>query len=636
MSLLDRIEYPRDLRRLDRKDLVQVVRDVRERHIDVVAQKGGHFGASLGVAELTVALHYVYDTPRDQLIWDTGHQAYIHKILTGRNEQLPSIRTRHGLSPFLRRDESEYDAFGAGHASTSISAAWGMAVGRDLNGQDFDVVAIIGDGAMGCGLAYEALNNAGHTGRDFVVVLNDNDMSIGPAVGALNKYLTGMVTAPAYNKARNLVKEILHRAPSALGEVVEEVAGRLEESVMHMLTPGLIFEELGFRYVGPVDGHDVDQLVDTFRRVKDMKGPILVHAITQKGKGFAKAEDDPWTWHASGPFDKVTGKGTGGASAALPRYQKVFGHGLIQLADADSKVVGITAAMPDGTSTDMFQEAHPDRYFDVGIAEGHAVTFAAGLATQGVKPIVAIYSTFLQRAFDNIVHDVALQGLPVVFGMDRAGIAGEDGPTHHGTLDIVYMLSIPGMTVTAPKDGAEMLALLRLGTQDEDGPWSVRWPRDTVPEAVPHLSEIPPLKPFTWEILKNGGDMVFLATGTMVSTSEEAAELLAADGIRASVVNCRFLKPYDREVFEEMVRSHPLVVTVEEGQVTNGFGAYMSREIDGLDLAKRPKVVTLGIPDRFVEHGSRGELLAEIGLDAPGVAAAARRALGHVSPVASG
>ncbi|MEX2467526.1 MAG: transketolase C-terminal domain-containing protein, partial [Gemmatimonadota bacterium] len=369
--------------------------------------------------------------------------------------------------------------------------------------------------------------------------------------------------------------------------------------------------------------------------VKDMKGPILVHAITQKGRGFAQAEDDPWTWHASGPFDKVTGKGMK-ASAGLPRYQKAFGKGLIELADADTKIVGITAAMPDGTSTDMFQEAHPDRYFDVGIAEGHAVTFAAGLATQGVRPIVAIYSTFLQRAFDNIVHDVALQGLPVVFGMDRAGIAGEDGPTHHGTLDIAYMLSIPGMTVTAPKDGAEMLALLRLGTQQSEGPWSVRWPRDAVPRAVPHLSEIPPVAPHTWEILSNGGDLAFLATGTMVSISQAAAELLAAEGIKATVVNCRFLKPYDRDVFEEMVRSHPVVVTVEEGQITNGFGAYMSREIDALEMTQRPKVVTLGIPDRFIEHGSRGELLSEIGLDAQGVAKAARRALGHTTSVASG
>jgi len=619
VSFLDRIRDPRDLRALPQGELRRLVDEVRQRHIDVVSQKGGHFGASLGVAELTVALHYVFETPRDQIVWDTGHQAYIHKILTGRNDRLPSIRQLGGLAPFLRRDESEYDAFGAGHASTSISAAWGMAVGRDLMGEDFRVAAIIGDGAMGCGLAYEALNNAGHTKRDFIVVLNDNDMSIAPAVGAMNKYLTGMITNPAYNKARNLVKEILHRAPSSIGGVMEEVAGRLEESVKHMLTPGLIFEELGFRYVGPVDGHDVDALVETLGRVRTMKGPILVHVLTQKGKGFVPAEADPWTWHASGPFDKVTGKGTKGGGG-LPRYQKVFGQGLVELADADPRVVAITAAMPDGTSTDIFQKAHPDRYFDVGIAEGHGVTFAAGLATRGIKPIVAIYSTFLQRAFDNIVHDVALQGLPVVFGMDRAGIAGEDGPTHHGTLDIVYMLGVPGMTVTAPKDGSEMLALLRLATQRHDGPWSVRWPRDAVPDPVPSLADIPPVEPHTWEILRNGPDAVILAVGTMVHAALRAAEQLGMEGIRCTVVNCRFLKPYDRAVFEEMVRSHPVVVTVEEGQVTNGFGAFLSRELDALGPDRRPLMSALGILDGFIQHGARGALLAEIGLDAEGIA----------------
>ena len=627
MSILDRIRNPEDLRALPREQLGRVVEAVRERHIDVVSEKGGHFGASLGVAELTVALHYAFETPKDQLVWDTGHQAYIHKILTGRNERLPSIRQKGGLSPFLRRDESPYDAFGAGHAATSISAAWGMAVGRDLMSEDFSVVAIIGDGAMGCGLAYEALNNAGHTERDFVVVLNDNDMSIAPAVGAMNKYLTGMITNPAYNKVRNLVKEVLHRTPTSLGGVMEEVAGRLEESVKHMLTPGLIFEELGFRYVGPVDGHDVQALVDTFSRVRGMKGPILVHALTRKGKGFARAEDDPWTWHAAGPFDKVTGKGTK-SSGGLPRYQKVFGEGLIQLADADPRVVAITAAMPDGTSTDIFQKAHPDRYFDVGIAEGHAVTFAAGLATRGVKPVVAIYSTFLQRAFDSIVHDVALQNLHVVFGMDRAGIAGEDGPTHHGGLDIAYMLSVPGMTVTAPKDGAEMLALLRLALSRGDGPWSCRWPRDGVPAEVPPLGQIPDITPHTWEILRNGGDAVIFAVGTMVLQAERAADELAREGVRCTVVNCRFLKPYDGRVFREMVRSHPAVLVVEEGQVVNGFGAFMAREIDELGLEHRPRVSAMGMPDAFIEHGGRKELLAEIGLDAEGIAARVRELVG--------
>jgi 1-deoxy-D-xylulose-5-phosphate synthase len=627
VSLLDQIKDPTDLRKLKREELRQVADEVRERHIDVVSEKGGHFGASLGVVELTVALHYAFNTPVDQLVWDTGHQAYIHKILTGRNEEMPSIRTRGGLAPFCRRDESEYDAFGAGHAATSISAAWGMAVGRDLTDEEFDVVAVIGDAAMGCGLAYEALNNAGHTGRDFIVVLNDNDMSIAPAVGAMNKYLTGMVTNRAYNKMRGLVKEVLHRTPTGLGDIMEELAGRMEESVKHLFMPGLIFEELGFKYVGPVDGHDVGALVDTFKRVQGMKGPILVHALTQKGKGFTHAESDPWTWHAAGPFDKVTGKGTK-ASKGRPRYQKVFGQGLIELADADPRVVTITAAMPDGTSTDMFQKSHPDRYFDVGIAEGHGVTFAAGMATRGVKPVVAIYSTFLQRAYDNIVHDVALQGLSVVFAMDRGGIAGEDGPTHHGALDISYMLSVPGMTVTAPKDGREMLALLRLATESEDGPWSIRWPRAAVPDEVPHLREIAPIEPHSWEILRNGGDCVLLATGTMVLSSLAAAELLEKEGVKCSVVNCRFLKPYDRGVFQEMVRSHPTVVTVEEGQISNGFGAFMALEIDALDLVDAPRVSALGMPDAFIEHGVREGLLREIGLDPEGIAAHARSVVG--------
>lgn len=630
MPLLDRVKYPEDIRRLGRDELNQLVDEVRARHIDVVSQKGGHFGASLGVAELTVALHYVYDTPRDQIVWDTGHQAYIHKMLTGRNEELPTIRTQGGLAPFLRRDESEYDAFGAGHAATSISAAWGMAVGRDLTGEDFNVLAVIGDGAMTCGLAYEALNNAGHTERDFVVVLNDNDMSIGPAVGAMNKYLTGMITNPAYNKVRNLVRDVLHRTPQAM----EEMVVRLEESAKHLLTPGSLFEELGFRYVGPIDGHDVNALVDTFSRVKDMQRTILVHVITRKGKGYTRAEDDPWTWHAAAPFDPATGQGTK-KGRGLPRYQKVFGKGLIELADRDPKVVAITAAMPDGTSTDMFSEAHPDRYFDVGIAEGHGVTFAAGLATQGVKPIVAIYSTFLQRAFDSIVHDVALQGLPVVFGMDRAGIAGEDGPTHHGGLDIAYMLCIPGMTVTAPKDGSEMLALLRLATEQNDGPWSVRWPREAVPEEVPSLDDIERIEPYTWEVLRSGADCVILATGTMVLPSVAAAEALDVQGIRCTVVNCRFLKPYDRTVFEQMVRGHPAVLTVEEAQVSNGFGAFMTREIHDLELAATPRVASMGMPDEFIEHGARDALLAAIGLDSDGIATKVKRLVASHSPVDS-
>lgn len=624
MSLLDEVRFPADLRGLPREKLRQLADEARDRHIDVVAQKGGHFGASLGVVELTVALHYVYDTPRDQIVWDTGHQAYIHKILTGRNDRLPSIRTRGGLSPFLRRDESEFDAFGAGHAATSISAAWGMAVGRDLRGSDFDVLAVIGDGAMGCGLAYEALNNAGHTDHDFTVVLNDNDMSIGPAVGALNKYLTSMVTNPAYNKVRDVVKDVLHRAPRSLGHIMEEVAGKLEDGVKHMLTPGMLFEALGFRYVGPVDGHDLDELVDTFTRVRKMRGPILVHVLTQKGKGFHLAEDDPWTWHAASPFDKISGTATRKKAAGRPRYQKVFGKGLVELADEDPRIVAITAAMPDGTSTDLFSRAHPDRYFDVGIAEGHGVTFAAGLATQGVRPVVAIYSTFLQRGYDNIVHDVALQDLPVVFAMDRAGVAGADGPTHNGAFDIAYLLAVPNMAVTAGKNGAETLGLLRAGLAREDGPFSLRWPRDAVPDEVPSALTIEPVPFGTWDVLRNGRDLCILAVGTMVLPALDAAQELAARGIDATVVNCRYLKPYDRAVFEDVVSRHEAILTVEEGTVVNGFGAYMAREITAFRPGAPLRIETLGLPDRFVEHGGREELLAEMGLDAAGIARRAR------------
>ena len=620
MALLDRIQSPADLKQLSPSELAALAEEARARHIDVVSKKGGHFGASLGVVELTVALHYVYDTPHDKLVWDTGHQAYIHKMLTGRNDRFETIRTAGGLAPFLRRDESEYDTFGAGHAATSIAAAWGMATARDLNGQDFDVVAVIGDGAMGCGLAYEALNNAGHKSRDFTVVLNDNEMSIAPAVGAMNKVLTKTITNPAYNKVRELIKEVLHRAPLSLGGVMEEVVGRLEDSVMHMLTPGMIFEALGFRYVGPVDGHDLTALVETLGRVKRMKGPILVHVLTRKGKGFPFAEQDPWTWHAASPFDKITGTSSK-AKASLPRYQKVFGRALTDLAAENPKVVAITAAMPDGTSTNIFSEAYPERFFDVGIAEGHGTTFAAGLATEGIRPVVAVYSTFLQRAYDSIVHDVALQDLPVVFAMDRAGIAGEDGPTHHGAFDIAYMLAVPGMTVSAPRDGTELVGLLRTGLSHLDGPFSIRLPRDAVPAEVPPTDQIEATPYGTWEMLKRGRGVAILAVGTMVLPALEAAQLAALKGVDTTVVNCRFLKPYDRPMFEEVVHGHDAFVTLEEGTAINGFGAFMAKEILACAGTRTLAVETLGIPDHFVPHGSRSGLLAELGLDSQGILA---------------
>jgi 1-deoxy-D-xylulose-5-phosphate synthase len=629
VTLLDRVKLPSDVRELDREDLPQLVQDVRERHIDVVSQIGGHFAASLGVAEITVALHYVFDTPADRLVWDTGHQAYIHKILTGRSDRLPTIRQKDGLSPFLRRDESEYDAFGAGHAATSISAALGMAQARDVLGEDNKVVAIIGDGAMTCGMAYEALNNAGHTDTDFIVLLNDNDMSIAPNVGAMNKYLTGIITNPMYNRVRDEVKNLLHRAPGSVRGVMEGLAGRLEESVKNMFVPGMIFEELGFRYVGPVDGHDVDQLVETLSAVRKMRGPILVHAITRKGKGYELAEQDPFKWHGASPFDKVTGKGTK-KGGGLPRYQVVFGKGLTELGAQNPKVVAITAAMPDGTSTEIFGDAFPERFFDVGIAESHGVCSAAGMACEGLRPVVAIYSTFLQRGYDNIVHDVALQNLPVVFAMDRAGIAGEDGPTHHGGLDISYMLGIPNMTVTAPKDGSEMLALLRLGIQHEEGPFSVRYPRDSVPAAVPHVDDIPPVDFGRWELLRKGdGTVAILAVGTMVLQAMEAARALEREGIRATVVNCRFLKPYDAKMLQAVAEAHQAILTVEEGAVVNGFGAFILRELQTLIPGRLPVFETHGIPDLFVEHGARHLLLADLELDAPGIASRCRDLAGR-------
>jgi 1-deoxy-D-xylulose-5-phosphate synthase len=636
VALLDQVRFPADVRALPAEQLPALCTEVRDRVIDVVsAHKGAHFGSNLGTVELAVALHRVFETPRDQLIWDVGHQAYPHKILTGRNEEMPTIRKRHGLSGFLKRDESEYDVFGAGHAATSISAAAGIAAGRDLLGEDFQVIAVIGDGSMTCGLAYEALNNAGHTDRDLIVVLNDNQMSISPNVGALHKYLgihtklTEVRTSAWYNKLRDEVKRVVHAAGriGTLGEMLEHFATRADDAMKGMFVPGMLFEELGFRYVGPVDGHNVEQLTETLEQVKRMKGPRLVHVLTTKGKGFAPAEADQVKWHAAALFDKETGAPLKPSSGGLPRWQNVFGQALTELAAERKEVVAITAAMSTGTSTDVFQKAHPDRFFDVGIAEGHAVTFAAGLATQGFKPVVAIYSTFLQRAYDSIVHDVALQHLPVVFVMDRAGIAGDDGPTHHGGIDIPYMLPVPGMTIAAPKDADELLALLRLSLDHRDGPFCIRIARDTVPALPKPWAEIPPVAHGTWETLRQGRELAILATGQMVAPALAAADVLQREGIAATVVNARFIKPLDSATLERLFPAHSHVLTVEEGSVVNGFGTYVRAEI----AERWPGVhgASMGLPDRFVDHGERAELLGELGLTADGIAARVRALLGR-------
>src|SRR5689334_4404496 len=622
MTILDRIHSPHDVRRLSPDELKTLAEDVRARLIDVCSRTGGHIGADLGVVELTIALHAAFDTPRDQLVWDVGHQGYPHKLLTGRNDGLETLRQENGISGFLKRTESEYDVFGAGHAATSISAALGVAAGRDLRHEDFKVVAIVGDGALTCGLAYEGLNNAGHSERDVIVVLNDNEMSIAPNVGAISKYLTSVQRNSLYNRAR-----------SAIGDLADNGAGglfssmgfgtwvrRWEESLKALLTPGVLFEELGFRYFGPIDGHDIDAMIETFTAVRGLAGPRLVHVRTQKGKGFPAGESLE-KWHALPPdHDPSTGK-LRHASAATT-YQKVFGKGLVELGSENDRVVAITAAMPSGTSTDLFAKAYPSRFFDVGIAEAHAVTFAAGLATRGVRPIVAIYSTFLQRAYDSIIHDVAIQSLPVVFCLDRAGLVGEDGETHMGLYDIAYLLAVPNVTVTAPKDGRELVGLLRTAIAHEGGPFSIRYPRDAAPDSVPTASDVEAIPFGTWEVLRHGSEVALLATGTMVRPALEAADVLSAEGLRITVVNCRFLKPYDEVTLAAVLANHSRVLVVEEGTVVNGFGAYMSTVIARQDPSVR--VVAHGVPDRIIPAASRARQLAVTGLDASGIAARVR------------
>ena len=617
MSLLETIRSPDDVKKLPREELQHLADEVRQRLIDVVSQTGGHIGAGLGVVELTVALSWAFDSPRDKIVWDVGHQGYPWKILTGRNDRLSTLRQPGGLSGFLRRTESPHDQFGAGHAGTALSAAFGMATARDLKGEDFKVVAVVGDGAMTCGLPYEAMNNAGHSGRDIILVLNDNGMSIAPNVGAINKYLGSIIANPVTVRLREWVKGMIEKTSHIVGgPKLVEFAKSIEESIKNLWSPGMLFEELGFRYFGPIDAHNVEQLIQTFDIVKTLKGPRVVHVISEKGKGFPLPEPDLEKYHARAPYDPVTGKLKAGSSGP-PQWTKIFGDAITQLAAEDPGFVTITAAMPSGTGTNIFQKKWPERFFDVGIAEGHATTFAAGLATQGVRPIVAIYSTFLQRAYDSIIHDVAIQKLPVIFCMDRAGMVGEDGQTHMGLYDIAYMLAVPHMTVTAPKDGAELIGLLRCALLHRDGPFSLRYPRDKAPAEAPPAAEVAPIPYGTWELLRKGKHCAILAVGVMCKPAMEAAEHLDA-----TVVNARFLKPMDREMLDAVVRDHKLLVTVEDGTVVNGFGAALA----GLVQTTAPdvRVVALGVPDRTFEHAPRAQQLEEVGLTGTGIAARIR------------
>ena len=619
--LLDRVSQPEDLRRIPVADLPRLAAEIRSELIEIVSRNGGHLGASLGTVELALALHYVYESPNDAIVWDVGHQAYAHKLLTGRRDRFGTIRQEGGLSGFLSRDESEHDAFGAGHASTAISAALGMAVAHQQCGQTSRrVAAVIGDGALTGGMAFEALNNAGMLNLPFLVVLNDNEMSIAPNVGALSRYLDRVRTDRRYNRAKDELVRFTERLPQ--GDMLVELGKRWKDSVKEFVYHTMLWEELGFTYVGPVDGHDTRALVDALRQCRNLDGPTFLHVVTQKGKGFAAASDDRERAHA------VSAKAAPGAPAAPPKYQDVFAETLIRMARTDPRIVAITAAMPTGTSLGKFQAIFPERFFDVGIAEQHAVTFAAGLASQGMRPVVGIYSTFLQRAYDQIVHDVCLQRLPVVFALDRAGFAGDDGRTHHGVYDLSYLRCLPNMVIMAPKDENELRLMLRTALDRNDGPVAIRYPRGAGVGAgtTGPLHALPLGRA---EVLRDGSDVAILAVGAMVLPAERAADALAADGISAAVVNARFVKPLDDALVRDLARRCGAVVTVEENSVVGGFGAAVLESLAAADIRVPAKL--LGVPDRVFEHASQGRLREQAGLTPDGIAAAARHAVGEKS-----
>lgn len=609
------INSPKDLRKYSENELPLICDEVRDYLIDAITQIGGHFGSGLGVVELTVALHYVYNTPVDKLIFDVGHQGYPHKILTGRRDALHTIRKFGGLSGFLKPNESEYDAFGAGHASTSISAALGMATARDFKGEDYRVAAIIGDGAMTGGLAYEGLNNCGVRKSDVTVILNDNNMSINQNVSALSNYFNDLYASSMVQKFRENIWQFTNKFD--FGDRLRRAASRLEDGVKAIVTPGVLFEAMGFNYFGPINGHNVQKLIRVLRLIKDLKGPVLLHVVTHKGKGYLPAERDSHYFHAIGTIDKKTGLSTKTIQKnTAPEYYKIFGNTLTELARKNKNLLAITAAMADGTGLDIFAKNFPERVIDVGIAEEHAVTFAAGLAMQGMTPIVAIYSSFLQRAVDQIAHDVALQKLPVVFAIDRAGIVGEDGQTHHGLLDIAFLRAICDMTVTAPKDEQELRDLLYSATEFYKVPFSIRYPRGKSlgvpikePQKIPYAS---------WEITKHGTDLAILAVGKMVRIAEEAAIILTEHDISAQVVNCRFIKPMDTVMLDSISANFDHIFTIEDAIVLGGFGSGVAEYFAENDYKNNLKI--LGVPDRTIEHGSQAQLFEMLALHPEGVA----------------
>ena len=617
--LLDTIDFPQQLRLLERKQLPQLAQELRAFLIDSVSKTGGHLASNLGVVELTIALHYVFNTPDDRLVWDVGHQTYPHKILTGRRQKMQALRRAQGIAGFPRRCESEYDTFGTGHSSTSISAALGMAVAAQKAGLERRAVAIIGDGAMTAGMAFEALNNAGDMNANLLVVLNDNDMSISNNVGALNNYLTKLLSSRFYNTVRSSGKKVLSVMPPMM-----EFAKRAEEHVKGMVMPGTLFEEFGFNYIGPIDGHDLDTLVETLRNIKQLKGPQFLHIVTQKGKGFEPAEDNPNRFHGVGKFDPCNGDAiAGGALAAKKTYTQVFSDWLVDMAAIDQRLVAVTPAMCDGSGLNAFAEAYPDRYFDVGIAEQHALTFSAGLACDGLKPVVAIYSTFLQRAYDQLIHDIALQKLPVLLAIDRAGLVGADGPTHAGSFDLSYLRCIPNTVVMAPSDENECRQMLYTGFM-HNGLAAVRYPRGSGSGAVIQ-SKMQAIEIGKAQLLRTtqevaGKRVALLAFGSML-----APALQASESINASVVNMRFIKPLDTAMIAELANSHDLLVTIEENALMGGAGAAVLEAMQALNV--HMPVLCLGLPDQFIEHGNHETMLAECGLDASGIVKAIEQKL---------
>jgi len=612
--VLDTIEQPQDLKKLSFSQLEKLAGEIRHLIIQTIAKNGGHLAPNLGVVELTLALHKVFDSPKDKFIWDVGHQAYIHKILTGRRTKFGSIRQLNGISGFPKRNESQHDAFGTGHSSTSLSAALGLALARDLSGQKSHVLAIIGDGSLTGGQAFEALNHAGHLGTRMTVILNDNEMSIAKNVGALSEYLSKMRTTSTYSKVKHDIEYLLRRIP-AIGDSVAKTAERVKDSLKYLLVPGVFFEELGFTYLGPIDGHNINSLIEVLQQTKNIDGPVLIHVITQKGKGYQPAECNAAQFHGVGPFCVETGAIS--KSNGNPTYTGVFGDTLIKLAESDPDIVAITAAMPEGTGLKKFASQYPKRFWDVGIAEQHAVTMAAGLAAAGKKPVVALYSTFLQRAYDQVLHDVCLQKLPVIFALDRAGIVGEDGPTHHGVFDFSFLRHIPNIIVMAPKDEAELRNMMTTAVHT-NAPVAIRYPRGsgTGADITKELEILPVGKA---EELIHEGTMALLAIGAMVDPCLQAAGLLAQKGISCRVINARYLKPLDGELIRRLARETGAIVTVEDNSLAGGFGSAVLEYINTNNL-NWVKILRLGWSDQFIEQGSRSELLAKYGMTPEGIA----------------